>query len=424
MTTTQTQGLETEKHLVGLRLMRLSQPTSAPLQPIYFEHGTDVQQQLHRGNPRVVDTKTDSSVETCPPLDLRDLGLSETLLLPNSWGTLYLGETLACYICLSNEDTESVRELGVKVEIQTTSSRIPLADTTAAPLEHFAPKQTKEIVVRQEIKELGIHILVCSAQYLTPTGERKFFRQFYKFQTLNPLAVKTKVNNRPDGGVLLEIQLQNTMTSSMFLEQLRFEPPEQFNHSDLNQIIPSPAHRTEDPSCVEGLGESLSPSDIRQYVYLLTPKSLYDMASRTTNALGKLDIMWRSSLGESGRLQTSPLTRKVPPTERIELRVVETPRDVFLEKPFRVQCRMFNRTPAPMRAHLATQRARMDSVLSVGHSSKNLGDVPPNGSLDFSLDLVPLSPGLQRIGGIRILDSLGGYSQDFDYLWDVFVCYN
>ncbi|KAK9761973.1 hypothetical protein K7432_012705 [Basidiobolus ranarum] len=429
MATLQNQGSETDSHHVGLKLMRLSRPSLALAQPIFYENGTsslaETLHQLALKDPIVLEKEVKSPEENNSSLKLRDLGLSETLLLPDSWGSVYLGEFLTCYLCLNNEDTESVRELGIKVELQTTSKRFPLADTTTSPLEILAPNKASEIVVQHEIKELGIHILVCSAQYLTSTGERKFIRKFYKFQIQNPLAVKTKVNNGQDGKILLEIQLQNVAASSMHLESLRFEPAEPFGHSDLNQIIPNMSHQVnEEQSSLFGVGDFLSPKDVRQYVYMLTPKSVNDIAARTTNALGKLDIIWRSALGEFGRLQTSSLMRKPPPLERIEVNVIEMPKDVYLEEPFRIQCRAINRTPAPMHLHLTCNKAKMGSILSVGYSSRNLGDVPPNGTVDFSLDFVPLAPGFQRIGGLRITDSLGGYAQDFDYFWDVFVCYS
>lgn len=52
----------------------------------------------------------------------------------------------------------------------------------------------------------------------------------------------------------------------------------------------------------------------RQYLYCLKPQSslLKDpkMMQNATN-IGKLDIVWRSNLGERGRLQTSQLQRMV-----------------------------------------------------------------------------------------------------------------
>lgn len=52
----------------------------------------------------------------------------------------------------------------------------------------------------------------------------------------------------------------------------------------------------------------------RQYLYCLKPqKELLEDPKMMQNAtnIGKLDIVWRSNLGERGRLQTSQLQRMV-----------------------------------------------------------------------------------------------------------------
>jgi len=46
-----------------------------------------------------------------------------------------------------------------------------------------------------------------------------------------------------------------------------------------------------------------------QFLYRLIPKS--DEA-RTATSIGKLDIVWRTNMGDKGRLQTSQLQRQVP----------------------------------------------------------------------------------------------------------------
>jgi len=60
----------------------------------------------------------------------------------------------------------------------------------------------------------------------------------------------------------------------------------------------------------------MQPQDMRQYIYILTPKSFtLEPISRTPGTiipLGRLDISWRSSFGEPGRLLTSMLSRRIP----------------------------------------------------------------------------------------------------------------
>jgi hypothetical protein len=53
----------------------------------------------------------------------------------------------------------------------------------------------------------------------------------------------------------------------------------------------------------------MQPQDMRQYIYILAPKVLPDLPITHTPgsviSLGRLDIAWRSSFGEPGRLLTS-----------------------------------------------------------------------------------------------------------------------
>ena len=56
----------------------------------------------------------------------------------------------------------------------------------------------------------------------------------------------------------------------------------------------------------------LNPTDTRQYLYCLTPNpELYgeNKVLKGVTNIGKLDIVWKTSMGEKGRLQTSQLQR-------------------------------------------------------------------------------------------------------------------
>lgn len=164
-----------------------------------------------------------------------DFPYSNILVLPASFGNIYLGETFSSYLCINNESPLTIRSIVFKAEIQTTTQRIVLYDNADSPYPNLITHQTIEFVLSHEIKELGVHILVCTLSYQGPGGvERKTFRKFYKFQVLNPLAVKTKVNSMPNGLVFLEAQLQNVTTDCMNVERMKFDPAETFTCEDLS----------------------------------------------------------------------------------------------------------------------------------------------------------------------------------------------
>lgn len=53
-----------------------------------------------------------------------------------------------------------------------------------------------------------------------------------------------------------------------------------------------------------------------------------------TTYIGKLDIVWKTNLGEKGRLQTSQLQRSPPDLGEIHLSVDQVPAIVLLEEAF------------------------------------------------------------------------------------------
>ncbi|KAI9275146.1 hypothetical protein EDC94DRAFT_592229 [Helicostylum pulchrum] len=406
-------------HLLSLKVMRLSRPQLTSTLPIYYESNTEKTSPLVDGleSLNISDLTASHPIDRnqCNEIQIRDFGLSQMLKLPSAFGNIYLGENFSTFISINNESPFAVQQVGVKIELQTSSQRFVLSDTTTAPSTELEPQKTYDITVAHEIKELGVHILVCSVNYNAPDGKRRHFRKFYKFQVSNPLAVKTKLNNLIDGRVFLEAQLQNVSAGPMFLERMRFEPSEHFVFEDLNQVV------TSNDSV---FGDSfIHPQDIRQYLYMLSPKDdQNDRISRTTNALGKLDIVWRSYMGDLGRLQTSQLTRKAPMLEDLEVQpfLQESVR-VILEHPFKLGIRVKNHSAENMKLVLTAIKTKMGSVLLSGLSSVQLGDVPANQSAETQLEFFPLTSGLQRVGGLRVMDLLSGYTKDIDHVCDIFV---
>lgn len=66
--------------------------------------------------------------------------------------------------------------------------------------------------------------------------------------------------------------------------------------------------------CTFGRMSYLQPMDTRQYLYCLKPKAEYAEKAgviKGVTVIGKLDIVWKTNLGERGRLQTSQLQRMV-----------------------------------------------------------------------------------------------------------------
>ncbi|KAI9497518.1 hypothetical protein BDB00DRAFT_784840 [Zychaea mexicana] len=424
-------------HLLSLKVMRLSRPLMATSAPVYYEGSSYPPLVEGLESLNISDLTASHPIELPNDIQIRDFGLSQLLQLPSSFGNIYLGETFSTLVNINNEGQQqhpngvAAHQVNVKVELQTSSQRFNLSDTNYEQLD-----TTLAVTVSHEIKELGVHILVCTVQYMTDDGRRRHFRKFYKFQVSNPLAVKTKVNNMIDGRVFLEAQLQNVSAGPMFLERMKFEPSEHFDFQDLNTIVVASSNNDSNIGDSTNAASELvfgtnfiHPQDVRQYLYMLTPKDPQnDRIARTTNALGKLDIVWRSAMGDLGRLQTSQLTRKAPLLDDVEVQPFWLQKgqaaDVVLETPFQLGIRVRNHSSQNMKLVLSAVKTKMGSVLLSGLSTRNLGEVSANQSTETQLEFFPLTPGLQRVGGLRVVDLLTGYTKDIDHLCDMYACMN
>ncbi|KAJ7090197.1 hypothetical protein B0H15DRAFT_837467 [Mycena belliarum] len=321
-------------HLLSLKVMRVSRPALASAwQPFYSSspsfsaHSTASILSLQGKTPLSGHPKT-----------LRDLThASELLTLPSSFGSIQLGETFSSCLCVNNEAQVEIEAVTMKVEMQTVTSKVMLAEFGGSDTK-LAIGDTLERVVHHEIKELGQHVLACTVSYRLPPGSRiapgpsegaedpslQTFRKFYKFAVTNPLSVKTKVHvpRSPSAlmsktereKVFLEVHIQNLTTDTLWFESISFECADEWDAVDGNVFDVDP--EGEPGTIFSGSTALMQPQDMRQYIYILSRKSTTLMPTfpvpGSSIALGRLDISWRSSYGEPGRLLTSMLSRRIP----------------------------------------------------------------------------------------------------------------
>uniref|UniRef100_A0A3Q3WLB1 Trafficking protein particle complex subunit 13 n=1 Tax=Mola mola TaxID=94237 RepID=A0A3Q3WLB1_MOLML len=267
------------------------------------------------------------------------LMLGEMLTLPQNFGNIFLGETFSSYISVHNDSNQVVKDILVKADLQTSSQRLNLSASNSAVAE-LKPECCIDDVIHHEVKEIGTHILVCAVSYTTQYGEKLYFRKFFKFQVLKPLDVKTKFYNAETDEVFLEAQIQNITSSPMFMEKVSLEPSMMYNVTELNTVI-----STDGGESTFGKMSYLQPMDTRQYLYCLKPKPEYAEKAgviKGVTVIGKLDIVWKTNLGERGRLQTSQLQRMAPGYGDIRLSLEVIPDTVNLEEPFDIICKITN----------------------------------------------------------------------------------
>ncbi|XP_068609001.1 trafficking protein particle complex subunit 13 isoform X1 [Brachionichthys hirsutus] len=402
-----------QEHLLALKVMRLTKPTLFTNLPVTCED-RDLPGDLF-GRLMREDSSTIKGAEI--------LMLGEMLTLPQNFGNIFLGETFSSYISVHNDSSQVVKDILVKADLQTSSQRLNLSASNSAVAE-LQPESCIDDVIHHEVKEIGTHILVCAVSYTSQFGEKLYFRKFFKFQVLKPLDVKTKFYNAESDlssvtdEVFLEAQIQNITTSPMFMEKVSLEPSMMYNVTELNTVCTAAA----DGESTFGKMSYLQPMDTRQYLYCLKPKPEYAEKAgviKGVTVIGKLDIVWKTNLGERGRLQTSQLQRMAPGYGDIRLSLEVIPDTVNLEEPFDIACKITNCSERTM--DLLLEMCNTRSVHWCGISGRQLGKLGPGAFLSLPLTLLSSVQGLQSISGLRLTDTFLKRTYEYDDIAQVCV---
>ncbi|XP_057350821.1 trafficking protein particle complex subunit 13 isoform X6 [Manis pentadactyla] len=237
-------------------------------------------------------------------------------------------------------------------------------------------------------------------------------------KVLKPLDVKTKFYNAETDEVFLEAQIQNITTSPMFMEKVSLEPSIMYNVAELNSV-------NQAGECVTTFGSRayLQPMDTRQYLYCLKPKKEFAEKAgiiKGVTVIGKLDIVWKTNLGERGRLQTSQLQRMAPGYGDVRLSLEAIPDTVNLEEPFHITCKITN-CSSERTMDLVLEMCNTNSIHWCGISGRQLGKLHPSSSLCLALTLLSSVQGLQSISGLRLTDTFLKRTYEYDDIAQVCV---
>ena len=155
----------------------------------------------------------------------------------------------------------------------------------------------------------------------------------------------------------------------------------------------------------------LKPNDVSQFLYRLRPRDASDPATRSATVIGKLDLVWRTNLGEKGRLQTSRLQRKEPKEVALTIVPLHIPERISVGVPFTVRCRITNNSAATLVLRLYAGKAKVAAVMLNGVSGQPLGEFSPGAAKTVEVSLFPLAPGLAPVA-VRLIDVQTGHAFD------------
>lgn len=383
------------------------------------------------------------------------LATTPLLTLPQTFGDIYLGETLSAFVSTCNQAPYVLSAMQLKVEVQTSSQRqLLFSRAGGGPSGSLVPAGRADCIVRYELREVGVHILICSATFVDADGESRNLRKFFKFQVQNPLSMKSKSHTLGTGtaaeSVLVETQVQNATSSALYLTSVRFVPTQSLSVDDLNHF----EQRPDQLSC-------LKPGDVQQYMYRLrAAQGAPTDALRSASALGRMDVHWRGPMVEPGHLQSNMVQRRAPPPKMVEVRVlgiessepvpalldlqagVGQPLTALCEVPFRVRALVLNSsadqqlalrlfwTPrAPPGAGGAPPSAlppkpvptELPALVFTGVSGVDVGTLAPGASVEVQLEFVAMVPGVHRLVGLVLHDRRAGVTHDAGVIGELLV---
>ncbi|KAI8043502.1 hypothetical protein M5D96_004834 [Drosophila gunungcola] len=397
--------VDPDAHLVALKVMRLMRPTLVGLGPVVTCESTDLVQRFN-------------NVQESDGVAGETLAAGQVLLLPQSFGSIYLGETFASYICVHNTTANPVECVTVKADLQSNTTRINLSmhEHAKSPV-ILAPGGTIDDVIRYEVKEIGTHILVCEVNYSTPAGYAQSLRKFFKFQVLKPLDVKTKFYNAEIDEIYLEAQIQNVTTSPFCLEKVELDGSEDYSVTPLNTLP--------NGESVFTVKHMLQPNNSCQFLYCIKqPKG--EIAKdkdtlRQFNNVGKLDIVWRSNLGEKGRLQTSQLQRLPFECKTLRLEVLDAMNTIKIGTVFTFNCRVTNTSEQAMKLNVRLAATFSADSQYTGCADFMLGLLQSGESAEFPISVCPSKLGLVKISPLILTNTLQNEQFTIENVVDVFV---
>ena len=406
--------------------------------------------------------------------------LSSTLLLPDSFGVIHVGETFSAYLGVLNSSSDlPVRGLTVSSQLQTPSRRIQLPsrlDNTPCDIESSGGV---DAIVSRRLEEIGPHILRVEVGYVS--NGSKSLRKFYRFNVTVPLKITESVTRSGDSTCLVTITVENVMEKSssngggaVTVSAINFEATTGLIAERIS--IDEQDSQNERLSAVELYDTCgrLEPGECYRYLFSVRAES--EAAALRGIAcgddLGQACLQYHKAMGEQGKVYSSVVV--CPPTaylnqvgnngasdttkskfvvhrsglsvdvaaasaqrsmsgqrnndgsldETLPVTVepITPPSTMKLSSPEKISLLIVNHSSQSMNLQIQFRLSEMNGVVICGPSFISVGEVPSmGGSCTIDLRLVALVGGLFSVKGCYIVDLLSGKELKQPPLFDVFV---
>ncbi|KAL3674652.1 hypothetical protein V7S43_000592 [Phytophthora oleae] len=367
-----------------------------------------------------------------------EFALSSMLILPDSFGEIFLGNTFSSYISVINPYTCELRDVGLSANIQCANDRVELHDNRYArtgklpppnPVAVLAAGSSLDMVVDYPLNQVGNHVLRVGVAYVDPvTGENKSLRKFYRFAVQNPLVITFKqhsaASQQQQGEAIVEAQVRNVSKMPLFVDSIKFLPLPPFTSAEMhkqNTVKKQGEHFSIEEllSTNNGSQTLMYPQEELQRVFKVTYDPASDPSLLTTQGsqnLGRLHVGWKTSMGEAGSVQSQPVMRKIPGAghagagqhSEVAISVDELPKEVVVGQPFLAAVSVTNNSTRTMALQLQFRKELMHGIVCSSASYQNLDVMEAKTMRTVWMEFLPVVGGLQALGGPVCVDIRSG----------------
>jgi len=269
--------------------------------------------------------------------------LSSSLVLPDSFGVIHIGETFTAYLgALNVHDSEKVRNLSVSATLQTPTKRFQMPSslenkppTTAKERQnytpiHISPHTGVDAIISRPLEETGQHILRVEVSYggyddplavqfssvdggdNSKNNPRKTLRKFYRFHVSSPLQIRELTLRGGESTCFVSLAVENAtpvdtgVSGGLTISQTDFQP---YTGLIAKRVKSKSSISNSNKTAVELYDESgrLNPGESKRYMFEVKAAS-ENAALRGIargDELGKAIVTWRKAMGEAGRIAST-----------------------------------------------------------------------------------------------------------------------
>ena len=342
--------------------------------------------------------------------------------------TLYFGDTFRAYVCITNLTAVTIKNVTLKVEMQTSLNRTVLLDSSATSIgiaavgapapAVFLAQQTRDHVISHLLSEFGLHCLVCTINFSDSTSLTRTISKFFKFSAERVVQVKSNISAVQEL-MFVESRVTNITSNPIFVCA---------SFSAFSSFVSGPEIGESEHE--GGLHDSLTPcqflapGSVFSLVFPVSPIS--DLAiDQASSSLGELRIfkkgvenlilLYSEILNRPNGMTGVGFSQSAP----FDLVVISAPKSAVLDQVFAMELEIRNLSKYSTEIKLYLRRERMGPILPLDNIK--IVYLEAHACIRLSVRMIAVAPGVQNIGGWRLTSDRSAFLSDLDVVHSILI---